>query len=384
MADVNMPQNLEELIRGSKVYNPPAMGWTSTLIRKNHKDEVINYINQRHNTCVAAVILSSDFLERDSGPAAIKAILQSANVPDADAIDIFAATPKEVSANTNSYPLGMPWTNIISRCTAEFMGAVLSSIFHGTFGNRVFSFYCIPVNPEAPFIVLTFVGIASLTPAEEICDALLASLTADPVVLGMLRNDHSNVPGDHEPDFVLKVLFGSAKVTVCTARRRVAHRSSIPVPAFCVILPPFSSSAEVNEDLRRHVMSADFSFEVPFRGTGTPWLGSFAQPRLMGCTECHGINHYREDCPIVLSLAYRQARGITEDDDNTPVIESSLSFTPVSPAAPINSTNTPLRGGGGGRGFTRGGRGWSRGRGRGGSGRGNFGHGYSPYHGYNA
>jgi hypothetical protein len=43
---------------------------------------------------VAAVLLSSDFLNRDSSPAAIKSILQASGIIDSDSIDPLRATPK--------------------------------------------------------------------------------------------------------------------------------------------------------------------------------------------------------------------------------------------------------------------------------------------------
>jgi hypothetical protein len=112
--------------------------------------------------------------------------------------------------------------------------------------------------------------------------------------------------------------------------------------------------------------------------TGTPWLGpNLLAPKLIECTECHGSDHYREDCPILNSDAYRNARGIAPVITN-PVAASSLSFTPAVPAPAHNSVRGSFCGCG--RGSTRGGfGGYGRGHGCWGFGRGNS-HGYSPYY----
>jgi hypothetical protein len=241
------------------------------------------------------------------------------------------------------------------------------------------TFYCMPVNPDPPFIVLVFTGIASLTPDTDIRDALLAKLTSDQTVLDMITTNHSNVPGDHTPAFILNTLFSIAQISTCTVRRRIPRGPTIPIPATRIIFPPFDRDPDVNENFHRHVLSTNFSFAVPLRGTGTPWLGpNPLAPKLIECTECHGSDHYKEDCPILNSDAYRNARGIAPVSANPVAAASSLSFTPAAPTPAHNSIGGAFRGGG--RGFIRGGfGGYSRGRGRGGFGRAN-GHGYSPYY----
>jgi hypothetical protein len=119
--------------------------------------------------------------------------------------------------------------------------------------------------------MLAFTGIASMTPETEIHTALLAKLITDQSVLDMIQNNHSNITGDHTPDFCLKIIFSIAKSSACTVHYRV-NRTTIPVPATRVLLPPFGLDPDVNEGFRCHVMSVDSSSNVPLRGTGKPWV----------------------------------------------------------------------------------------------------------------
>lgn len=186
----------------------------------------------------------------------------------------------------------------------------------------------------------------------------------------MINNNHSNVPGDHTPAFILAVLFSIVQISTCTVRRRIGRGITIPFPATRIILPPFDLDPAVNENFRRHVMSSNYSFVVPLRGTAKPWLGSNpSAPKLIECSDCHGSDHYKKDCPILKSAGYRTAHGLVpETTNNTVTVASSLSFTPSAPASPNNLAGGSFRGGGCG--FTRGGfgsyGGSSRGRGRGG------------------
>ncbi|KAJ7843273.1 hypothetical protein B0H13DRAFT_2676402 [Mycena leptocephala] len=216
--DVNMNQNLDQLIVGPLVYNPPATGWTRPLIRANHNAEVIQFMDAHSPSCIAVIILASDFLNRESAPAAIKAIFQAHSIADVDMIDPLPAIPKVVDAATNTLPFGTPWTHIERHGKLEVSAMV---------------------------------------------------------------------------------------------RRRIPRGPTIPIPATRIIFPPFDRDPDVNENFRRHVLSTNFSFAVPLRGTGTPWLGpNPLAPKLIECTECHSSDHYTEDCPILNSDAYHNARGI--------------------------------------------------------------------------
>jgi hypothetical protein len=52
------------------------------------------------DSCMAAVILASDFLDRDRNPAAINSILLVSGIVDSDSIDPLRATPKIIDTDT--------------------------------------------------------------------------------------------------------------------------------------------------------------------------------------------------------------------------------------------------------------------------------------------
>ncbi|KAJ7465837.1 hypothetical protein B0H11DRAFT_1922114 [Mycena galericulata] len=389
MGDVDMPQAPDVYLDSPKSYNPPARGWTKALIRANHIDEVVELLDKN-----PIAILDSDFFDRGSGPAAIKATFVSNKIPDADKIDIYPPTPKEDVADGRH--LSMPWTNIAINCTAAFTSAVLASpVFHNIHDDLPISFYCLPVDPDMPWIFAVYTGLTGLAEPAEFKQAALTKLLTDDVVLQMARDDHSNVPGDHSPAFIIRVALDLAQISKCTVVRRGGYnRRSIPTIAHRILIPPISKNWDATQRLQDHLMSAGFTIDVHMRGKATPWMGSDPQhPTLMSCNECHGIDHYYSDCPILNSPGYRTAHGIPEDEDDAgnSSIPTSLTAAPMAPRT-NDWSSVPYRGAG--RGQFRGGQGGGRfrgggggrarsgyggGFGRGGYGRGGYGRGFSPY-----
>ncbi|KAJ7831545.1 hypothetical protein B0H14DRAFT_2592625 [Mycena olivaceomarginata] len=122
---------------------------------------------------------------------------------------------------TSGKGMSMPWTNMISDCSRAFKEAVLADpVFHDVHKELPISVYCIDVVPEMPWIVAVFDGLTDLTKPAEFKQALLSKFLADPVVTQMVDNDHSSVPGDHQHDFVFKVILHFAEVGTYTVRRR--------------------------------------------------------------------------------------------------------------------------------------------------------------------
>ncbi|KAJ7829495.1 hypothetical protein B0H14DRAFT_3465666 [Mycena olivaceomarginata] len=159
--DIVMSEEVHPLLinTGPKSYKPAARGWTKELVRANHKDEVIKLLNANPDTCVAVVILASDFFDRDRGGA---------------------------EHVTSGKGMSMPWTNT----TAHALD------------------------------VAVFDGLTDLTKSAEFKQALLSKFLADPVVTQMVDNDHSSVPGYHQHVLVFKVILHFAEVGTYTVRRR--------------------------------------------------------------------------------------------------------------------------------------------------------------------
>ncbi|KAJ7078198.1 hypothetical protein C8R44DRAFT_754947 [Mycena epipterygia] len=364
-------------LRGPTSYNPPVRDWSEEAVKENHCDEIVQLINENPENFMAAVILASDFHDRESGPSAIKSILVENKLPDAEKIDVFPPTPKAPVASVRS----MPFTNIISDCTPAFKTAVLaSSVFHGLHQGTPYSFYIIDVKPETPWIIATFVGLSDLMSPDEFRNAALNHFLADPTIVQMITADHGNVPGDHNAAFIFRVILHFADVGTCTIRRR---GGGPPIVAHRILIPPFSLNADANRVFQNYLMSPTFTLNVPKRGVATSWRGSDPHnPTLMSCADCHGVDHYIQDCSIVNSPGYRAVHGMPEEDTSA---SSSVptALTATHAPAPANDwTHVTYRGAG--RGRARGGRfvffpRYGGGRGRdtyGGYSRG----GYIPYH----
>ncbi|KAF8149603.1 hypothetical protein K438DRAFT_1779297 [Mycena galopus ATCC 62051] len=388
--DVDMPIDFDRFIIGPTSYKPPARGWTKAMIEANHTDEVIEVLDKNADTCIAVVIISSDFRDRVYGPGAIKSTFVSRQLPDAGLVDIYPPTPKDVVNVRRG--LSMPWTNIVTDCSEAFKFAALDApIFHSVYEGTPITFYCVPVVPQAPWIFAVYTGLTSLTSPAEFKLAAQARMLTDPKIVDLIKNDHGNIPGDeHQPPFILKVAFHFAEVSTCTVRAR-GHKYAAPQDAYRLLLPPISLNPETNKRLQELIMflSSDssedtsFTIRVPKRGIATPWDGGGGSEP-MECRECHGIDHYVEDCPIILSNAYRALHGlqIEEPSASNSAIPNSLSNMP--PNHVEQEWVTPNRGMW--RGRSRGGPGFARsGYGRGDGNRGGYrgGRGYAPYT-YNA
>ncbi|KAJ7019586.1 hypothetical protein C8F04DRAFT_1197569 [Mycena alexandri] len=315
--------------------------------------------------CVAAVVLTSDFIDRTGAADAIAAILIDEHVPDADKVKVLPAFPK-VQATGDDPMAIMPFTQIIINCTAAFKQALdADSIFHGTHNGRPVTFYCIPVNPPTPFIFSVFTGFTSDATANDVTAAVFTSLIQRPDFLQMVAEDHSNITGDlshyiiilHIPDardlgelkpeLVLAIAMHWATVETCTVYRG-GRRHGVPLLAHRLSFPPISKDHTANQRLQRYIMSPGFMADGRRFGEGRPWFkGSATSPEYMSCSECHGIDHYKEFCTVSDSRRYRELRGIPEPTTDESAIPTSLLETPQPGASNTNDwTPVPYRGGG--------------------------------------
>lgn len=260
----------------------------------------------------------------------------------------------------------MPWGHFIPDCSSEIKKTALANpVLHGVFDGQLYTIYFIDPTPEhPPFLILTYNGLSELTTDVEIKSALLMKLLSDPFVINMANSDHSNVANETKPEVIFKVLIHFAKIRKCAVKRR-----GVMTTAFSVILPPLSTDASQTADLQQHLMRSDFSFDVPFQGTATPWRN--AKGDLMSCPECHSVAHYRDDCIIANSDAYKDHYGQNAGND-----AAWYALNEERNSQSSSNLNAAYRGGGRGRvhvgynrGYSRGGgfsgRGSGYGRGRG-------------------
>lgn len=71
-----------------------------------------------------------------------------------------------------------------------------------------------------------------------------------------------------------------------------------------VYMPPPSLQDEAIKAWKALLTSPSFTFVVDCRGRATPFkpeAARMARARPMECTECLGLDHYKDDCPIVTS-----------------------------------------------------------------------------------
>ncbi|KAJ7185979.1 hypothetical protein C8R46DRAFT_1208070 [Mycena filopes] len=105
----------------------------------------------------------------------------------------------------------MPWTNIITNCSAAFKTAVYANpVFHAVHQGTGCTFYCIPVQPQTPWIFIVLTGFTDAADEVEIKSALFAKLIGDPDILKMVKEDHTNIPGDHKPECYIRMAGQSA------------------------------------------------------------------------------------------------------------------------------------------------------------------------------
>lgn len=208
----------------------------------------------------------------------------------------------------------------------------------------------------------------------------------------MVKDDHSNISGDHKPELVLAIAIHWGTISKCTVHRGGRH--GVSLTAHRIMIAPISQDHAVNQRFQSYIMAAGFVVDAREHGEGRPWFkGSAASPDYMSCYECHGIDHYKDLCPIINSKRYREVHGIAEADFEHSSIPTSLLAVhePLPSANEWSSVSYRGRGRGGPRG--RGGgyngnnsgyndgyngayNGGGRGRGGGFSGRG---HAYKPY-----
>ncbi|KAF7372700.1 hypothetical protein MVEN_00133400 [Mycena venus] len=230
MAEEEMlPPDYASLIKGPRSYNPVVKGWSGRLVAENHQPEVRAVIENNPEKCLAAVILMCDFHDRGRGPGAIKAAFQANNITDTNDIDVYPPTPHQVQDTRGAKGHSKPLTNIIYNTSPAFRAMVLASpVFHYVHDGVPISFYCLEVRPEQPFIMLVYTGLSDFTTTTDLLDALYETITADNEITQMVTADHSNIPGDHTPKFVMEVALRFANITTYNVRPRAGRFGPSP------------------------------------------------------------------------------------------------------------------------------------------------------------
>lgn len=245
---------------------------------------------------LGVVVLSNDFKDRGIAAGAIKATMEAEGL---GTHQVYAANPEHPAPDGREpFPLFMPWTNIIPNVTPEFRAMALScEVMHGVYDEHHYCFYFIDLTfAQPPFIVLTYWKLADGTTPDDIKKALLDKFLSDPWVLDAAK-DHTYLPNEPKPEVLFRTIL-----QFTTFRTFSYFFDGVKRTIWSIVMPPLSTSPAHTAGLQRHLMeSPAFSFDVGFLGTAIPWRPN---GRLMSCTVCHSIDHYRQDCTIMTSNEY--------------------------------------------------------------------------------
>jgi hypothetical protein len=257
-----------------------------------------------------AVIIASDRTTREGGADAIYDALESRGwITTGDKTRVLTPTPAAgSSANVAIHPL----TNVIADCSPGLMDRLRNEPVQHTPG---LTFYCFGTTPALPWFRMALTGLQKRTTPDEIKEAFSARILSDPNAVRLIERSHDLIPGNHKADFILKVALHFTEINTCTVH---PTQNSPPQTAFRIYMPPLTKDFDNHRALTEHMASRTFSFDVPGRGRATPWLGNPHAPtaRPMVCTECSGIDHYKQDCPILNSAGYRSTHNIVDVDLN--------------------------------------------------------------------
>ncbi|KAJ7848368.1 hypothetical protein B0H14DRAFT_2583061 [Mycena olivaceomarginata] len=366
--DVEMKdEGFDLYYEGPKDHNPVVHGWIQRDIEKNHCTESLTEIRDHPDTTMLAVIITSDRTTREGGADAIFDALESRGwINSGDKTQVLTPTPADgPSANVAIHP----FTNVIAHCSPDMLAGLPSTP--------------LGPNPALPWFRMALIGLSKRTTIEEIKGAFLTRILTHARAVKLIEGKHDLIPGDdHDAEFILKVALFFTVINTCTIHPKQNSPAQI---AFRIYMPPLTKDLDTNRALTDIIASRDFSFNVPGRGLATPWVGA-SKP--MMCTECIGIDHCWEDCPILNSAGYRSAHNIADIDiSGESDVATTLSLASAAASNPVNHNDTsgwqvarggyrggnPYRGGGrnhrggfanrggGYGGYNRGGRGGDRG-----------------------
>ncbi|KAJ7917725.1 hypothetical protein B0H13DRAFT_1870028 [Mycena leptocephala] len=205
-----------------------------------------------------------------------------------------------------------PLTNVIADCSPDLMARLRNEPVQHT---RGLTFYYFGTKPALPWFRMALTGLQKRTTSDEIKEALSASILNHPEAVALIERKHDLIPGNINAEFILKVALHFTVINTCTIH---PTQNSAPQTAFRIYMPPITKDLDDNRALTELIASRDFALHVTGRGLAKPWLRNphAPIPRPMVCTECGGIDHYKQDCLIVNSVGYRSAHGIADVDLN--------------------------------------------------------------------
>ncbi|KAK7014599.1 hypothetical protein R3P38DRAFT_2638194 [Favolaschia claudopus] len=316
--------NYKDYLVGPKTNLLPAHGWTSDSILFNHLDENVNKVLGKPITSMTAIIITRDRpADRASGADAIADAILGVGLATNDDFTVIPPTPKEGDPNG---PV-LPHTNLILCDTPEIKDNILADPSKAIVNskrpadNSGFSFYLLPAFPEASWYVGTYVGISERTTPHEFLSALFDRLIMDREVIRQLQEHHERVPNADTIPLIVRVILDFAEVKHCRVympgRRGPNSQQQNAVRLY---MPPPSTDNKAIKTWKNHLTSASFTFLIDNRGRAAPFNPNTSDRFCaMECTECLGLDHYKDECPITASPAFRAVHPNPPEADHTKV-----------------------------------------------------------------
>ncbi|KAJ7497839.1 hypothetical protein B0H11DRAFT_1999512 [Mycena galericulata] len=308
--DSAYPGDPKDYLVGPKNNVLPVHGWTNASVLFNHLDENVNKVVNKPMSSLAAVIIGRDRpADRATGADAIADAIINVGLATPQEFTVIPSTPKDGDPDA---PI-LPHTNLVLCNSSQLKDKIVAdptkAIVHTRRKDESdgFTFYLFPAFPDPSWYIGTYVGLSDRLTQTEFISALFDKLIADPEVIRLIQEHHDRVPEAHDIPFVVRVLLQYAEVKACqvwmpTRRGPSAQRQN----AVRLYMPPPSLKDDAIKAWKDHLMSPSFTFVVDCRGRASPFNPMrTGRSRPMECTECLGLDHYKEECPIVTSADFR-------------------------------------------------------------------------------
>ncbi|KAJ7506327.1 hypothetical protein B0H11DRAFT_2272179 [Mycena galericulata] len=309
---MNPPRELKDYLVGPKTNILPAHGWTHASILFNHIDENVSKVMDKPLSSLVAVIIGRDRpSDRATAADAIADSIVKVGLASQDELIVIPATPKEGDPDT---PI-LPHTNLILCTSSQLKDKITTepnkAIIHARRKDDSdgFTFYLLPALPDASWYIGSYVGLSDRLTRAEFIGALSKKLLADTDVLTLIQDHHDRVPDAQDIAFAIRVLLEYADVKPCQVwmpgRRGSSGQRQNAVRLY---MPPPSFHEDVIKTWKALLTSPSFTFVVDCRGRATPFKPDTGRPgraRPMECTDCLGLDHYKDECPIVTSPGFR-------------------------------------------------------------------------------
>ncbi|KAF8192260.1 hypothetical protein K438DRAFT_2135445 [Mycena galopus ATCC 62051] len=291
-ADSNPDRAIKDYLVGPTESNPVVHGWSTDSVLFNHLDENIEKVMNKPLSTLAAVIVTRDRpSDRAAGADAIADALNELKLIRKEDFVVIPPTPKAGDPNA---PI-LPHTNIIICNSAELKDKVTNdpskAVIHTTRkdGSDGFTFYLIPAFSQPSWYIGTYVGLSDRITRVEFISALFEKLIGDRAVIKMVLENHDRVPEAHDIPLTIRVWAPGRQGRA--PEKQNAVRLYMPSPSLDIA---------AMKAFKDHLTSPAFSFVVDCRGRATPFQPSRGgRPRPMECNECLGLDHYKDDCPII-------------------------------------------------------------------------------------